>query len=175
MKIISSVIYQPCWRMILCGFLVWTMALSLRAQELSLQAVVTPSTEIVKGGRPVTFAIHGFIEFKSLAKVFPYIEAETQRWKGKISEEGRQQLAQHLLREGIESRVVSMADERPLQALVTHTSEEVRQAIARVKEPLPAGYAEEFLAVQEKWKHSLNGWSASPVICGASAVELVSD
>ena len=131
-----------------------------------MQAVVTPSTEIVKGGRPVTFAIHGFIEFKSLAKVFPYIEAETQRWKGKISEEGRQQLAKHLLREGIESRVVSMADERPLQALVTHTSEELRQAIARVKEPLPEGYAEEFLAVQEKWKHSLNGWSASPVIAG---------
>jgi len=35
-----------------------------------------------------------------------------------------------------------------------------------VKEPVPAGYAEAFLAVQEKWKHSLNCWSASPVIAG---------
>jgi hypothetical protein len=42
----------------------------------------------------------------------------------------------------------------------------LRQAIAGVKEPMPAGYAEEFLAVEEKWKHSLNCWSASPVIAG---------
>lgn len=34
------------------------------AEPLSLQAVVTPSTTIVKDGRPVTFALHGFIEFK---------------------------------------------------------------------------------------------------------------
>jgi hypothetical protein len=139
---------------------------ALMAQEIPLQEVVTPSSMIVKNGEPVKFAIHGFIEFRSLAEVFPYIEAQTQRWKGKISEEERQQLARQLLREGIESRVVSMADERPLQALVTHTSEELRQAIARVKEPVPPGYAEVFAAVQEKWKHSLNCWSASPVIAG---------
>ena len=59
-----------------------------------------------------------------------------------------------------------MLDERPLQALVTHTSEELREAIGRVKEPVPPGYAEAFLAVQEKWKHSVNCWSASPVIAG---------
>jgi hypothetical protein len=140
--------------------------MSLQAQELSLQAVVTPSTVIVKDGRPVTFAIHGFIEFKSLTEVFPYVEAQTQRWKGKISEEERQKLALQLLREGVESRVISMADERPLQALATHTSAELQQAIARVKEPAPAGYAEAFLAVQQKWKHALNCWSASPVIAG---------
>jgi len=140
--------------------------MSLQAQELSLQAVVTPSTVIVKDGRPVTFAIHGFIEFKSLAEVFAYTESQTERWKGRISEEERQNLARQLLREGIESRVVSMADERPLQALVTHSGEELRDAITRVKEPLPPGYAEGFLTVQEKWKKSLNCWSASPVIAG---------
>ena len=59
-----------------------------------------------------------------------------------------------------------MIDERPLEALMTHTTEELRQALARVKEPVPAGYAEEFLTVQEKWKHSLNCWSASPSIPG---------
>ena len=138
----------------------------MRAQEISLQAVVTPSTVIVKDGRPVTFAIHGFIEFRSLAEVFAYIEAQTQRWKGKINEEERRQLARRLLHEGIESRFVSMLDERPLQELVTHTSAELQQAIAHVREPLPPGYAEGFLAVQEKWKHSLNCWSASPVIAG---------
>ena len=141
-------------------------AFPLRAQEVSLRDLVTPSTVIVKNGEPVKFAIHGFIEFKSLAEVFPYIETQTQRWNGRITEEERRQLARQLLREGIESRVISMVDERPLQTLLTHTSEELRQAIANVKEPLPPGYAEAFLAVQEKWKHSLNCWSASPVIAG---------
>jgi hypothetical protein len=153
-------------RAILIGFLILAAVPSLCAQELSLQAVVTPSTVIGKNGEPVKFAIHGFIEFKSLAEVFPYIEAQTQRWKGKISEEERDQLARRLLHEGIESRVVSMMDERPLQAIATHTGEELREAIGKVKEPLPPGYAEEFLAVQGKWKHSLNCWSASPVIAG---------
>jgi hypothetical protein len=153
-------------RAILIGLLILAAVPSLCAQELSLQAVVTPSTVIGKKVGPVKFAIHGFIEFKSLADVFPYIEAQTQRWEGKISEEERDQLARRLLHEGIESRVVSMMDERPLQAIVTHTSEELREAIAKVKEPLPLGYAEEFVAVQEKWRHSLNCWSASPVIAG---------
>jgi hypothetical protein len=139
---------------------------SLRGQELSLQEVVTPSTVIVKNGEPVKFAIHGFIEFRSLAEAFSYIDVQIQRWGGKISEEEKRQLARQLLREGIESRVVSMADERPLQALVTHTSSELRVAISKVKEPLPPDYAEAVLAVQGKWKHSLNCWSASPVIAG---------
>ena len=138
----------------------------LGAQELSLQAVVTPSTILRKDGRPVKFAIHGFIEFNSLAEAFPYIEAQTQRWKGKISEEDQRQLARELLREAVESRVVSMFDERPLEALVTYTSVELQQAIAHVHEPLPPGYEEAFLTVQRKWKHSLNCWSASPSIPG---------
>ena len=166
MKIISSAIHRACQRTILIGFSILTAVSIVRAQELSLQAVVTPSNVIVKDGRPVVFAIHGFIEFKSLAEVFSYIESQSRRWEGKISEEEKRQLGRQLLREGIESRVISMADERALQSLVTHTSEELRQAIARVKKPLPPGYAEEFAAVQEKWKHSLNCWSASPVIAG---------
>jgi hypothetical protein len=155
------------WAIGLILILIWGMGEgSLRAQGVSLQEVVRPSSVIVKDGKPVTFAIHGFIEFRSLAEVFPYVEAQGQRWKGKLSDEETRQLARELLREGIESRAVSMVDERPLQALVTHTSGELRQAIAGVKEPLPPGYEEAFLAVQEKWKHSLNCWSASPVIAG---------
>ncbi len=138
----------------------------LSAQDLSLQALVTPSTIVVKDGHPVTFAIHGFIEFKSLAESFPYIDSQARRWQphGHLTNAERQQLARELLRHAIESRVVSMTDERPLEILLTHTAEEVTQAIARVKEPVPPGYAEAFLAVQERWKHSLNCWSASPSI-----------
>ncbi len=140
----------------------------LCAEAVSLQALVTPSTTIVKDGRPVRFALHGFIEFNSLAELFPYVESQTRRWNvpGGLDEEQRRQLAGELLRRGIESRVISMEDERPLETLVTHTSEELRQALARVNESVPLGYSEAFLAVQEKWKHSLNCWSASPSIPG---------
>ncbi|MGH9496658.1 MAG: hypothetical protein ACRD3B_16785 [Candidatus Sulfotelmatobacter sp.] len=138
------------------------------AQDLSLQAVVTPSTVVLKEGTPVLFAIHGFIEFQSLAEAFPYIESQTQRWKGNSSldDVARQELGMNLVRRAVESRVVSMADERPLELLVTHTTDELKQALAHVKEPTPPGYAEAFLTVQTKWKHSINCWSASPSIAG---------
>ena len=136
----------------------------LSAQQISLQALVSPSTVILKGGQPVTFAIHGFIEFNSLAETFPYIISQTQRWT--LDNTQRQALATELLRRAVESRVVSMQDERPLETLLTYNSEELRQAIAQVKEPLPPGYLDAFLAVQKKWKHSVNCWSASPSISG---------
>ena len=150
----------------------WLSLLALnsfsRAEPVSLQALVTPSTVILKDGHPVTFAVHGFIEFKSLAELFPYIESQTKRWNvpGGLDHEGQTRLAEDLLRRGVESRVVSMEDERPLEALMTHTREELKEALARVKEPVPAGYADSFFAVQEKWKHSLNCWSATPSIPG---------
>ena len=138
------------------------------AQDLSLQKLVTPSTVIFKDGHPVTFAIHAFIEFKSLNDAFPYIQSQSQRWRGSavLDAAARQRLGRQLLHEAIESRVVSMTDERPVELLVTHTTQDVRDAIAMIKEPLPAGYEEAFLNVQEKWKHSLNCWSASPSIPG---------
>jgi len=136
------------------------------AQELSLQELVTPSTVISKDGHPVTFAIHAFIEFNSLKDAFPYIESQAGRWQNSAAFDAaaRQSLRRRLLREAVESRVVSMTDERPLEMLVTHTAQEVKDAIALVKEPLPTGYMEAFLQVQEKWKHSLNCWSAAPSI-----------
>lgn len=145
---------------------VLSVSLPLSAVPISLQALITPSTTIVKDGHPLKFALHGFIEFNSLAEMFPYIESQTRRWnvRGGLDDEQRRLLAGDLLRRGIESRVISMEDERPLETLVTHTSEELLQALALVKEPAPPGYGEAFLAVQEKWKHSLNCWSASPSI-----------
>ena len=154
------------WLMLGAAFTVLSVDPPLRAEAVSLQALVTPSTAIVKDGRPVKFALHGFIDFKSLAELFPYVESQTRRWNvpGGLDEEQRRRLAGELLRHGIESRVISMEDERPLETLITHTREELRQALADVKEPVPPGYGEAFLAVQEKWKHSLNCWSASPSI-----------
>lgn len=136
------------------------------AQPLPLQTLVMPSTVIQKEGHPVPFALHGFIEFKSLTELFLYIETQASRWpeSGDFGKQARLDLRRELLRRGIESRVVSMVDERPLETLVTHTRAQLKEALARVKEPVPDGYAEAFLAVQEKWKHSLNCWSAAPSI-----------
>src|SRR5271165_1152219 len=139
---------------------------TLHAQEISIQALVTPSSVITKDGRPVNFALHGFIEFRSLSELFPYIDSQTHRWPGNpaFDDAKRQQLARELLRRGIESRVVSMTDERPLETLITHTEDELRHALAQVTEPTPVGYAEAFVAVQQKWKHAINCWSAAPSI-----------
>ena len=147
-------------------FVVSTSA--LYGQALSLQSLVTPSSVIRTDGVTVRFAVHGFIEFSSLAELFPYIESQTRRWpgSGSFDDPARQQLGQELLRRGIESRVISMVDERPLETLITHTRAELQQALADVKDPVPPGYAAAFLTVQDKWKHSLNCWSASPSIPG---------
>lgn len=132
------------------------------AQQISLRALVTPSTVIKKDGNTVKFAIHGFIEFNSLAEMFPYVEAQGRHWN--LDESQRQSLMRELVRRGVESRVVSMVDDRPLETIVTHTREELEQALAELKEPVPTGYAEAFLVVQQKWKHSLNCWSAASSI-----------
>jgi hypothetical protein len=153
---------------LLIAFIVTAVTTSLGAESVSLDAMVRPSTIILKDGHPVRFALHGFIEFKSLAELFPYIESQRRRWKSAVGmdDSERERVARDLLRRGIESRIVSMVDERPLEALVTHTADELRQALAHVKEPVPPGYSEAFLVVQAKWKHSLNCWSASPSIPG---------
>jgi hypothetical protein len=136
------------------------------APPLSLQALVTPSTVITKDGHPVTFALHGFIEFGSLSELFPYIDSQARRWPGNPAFDNakRKQVARELLRRGIESRVVSMTDEGPFETLFTHTEDELRRALAQVTEPTPPGYADAFVAVQKKWKHAINCWSAAPSI-----------
>jgi len=139
---------------------------SLHAQEISIQALVTPSTVITKNGHPVKFALHGFIEFGSLSELFPYIDSQAHRWPGNptFDDTQRQQLARELLRRGIESRVVSMTDERAFETLFTHTEDELRSALAQITEPTPVGYADAFVVVQQKWKHAINCWSAAPSI-----------
>jgi hypothetical protein len=161
---VTAMLSRPAFRVVLIAV---AMAVPARAEQLSLQALVIPSTVLLlKNGHPITFALHGFLEFKSLNEMFSYIDSQNRRWRSNvgIDEEQRQAAMRDLLRQGVESRVVSMVDEGPLETLVTHTREDLLTALAAVKEPVPDGYAEAFLAVQEKWKHSLNCWSASPSI-----------
>src|SRR5581483_644759 len=107
-------------------------------QQLTVEDLVRPSTIMTKDGRPVTFAVHGFLEFKSLSELFPYIDSQVKRFDGKVlNDQQRRDLARDLLRRGIESHVISMVDERPLEVLITHTSDELRHAIASVREPVP--------------------------------------
>jgi hypothetical protein len=148
------------------ALLIALVSATLHAQPISLQSLVTPSTVITKDGHPVSFALHAFIEFQSLSQLFPYIDAQTRRWPGNpaFNDSQRQQLARELLRRGIESRVVSMTDERPFETLFTHTEDELRRALAEVTEPTPPGYPDAFVAIQQKWKHAINCWSAAPSI-----------
>ena len=83
------------WLMLAAALIFLSVSLPLCAEAVSLQALVTPTTTIVKDGRPVTFALHGFIEFKSLAELFRYIELQAQRWNvpGGLDDEQQSRLA----------------------------------------------------------------------------------
>src|SRR5205823_10621540 len=114
-----------------CGLVVAVVLITLilrspsRAEQISLDALVSPSTMILKDGRPLTFAVHGFIEFKSIAELFPSIEAQTRRWQ--LDDPQRQGLARGLLRRGIESQVVAIIVERLLEVLITYLTDYFRQ------------------------------------------------
>jgi len=145
------------------------------AKGLTLDDLVTPSAVFVKDGRPVTFALLGQIEFKTLDELFSYIDREAGRWSFP-SAAARQAWGDGLLRRGVESRLVSMTYEKPLELLLTHTREELEAAV--VGRPARTGpiftgkswrldagvYRQALLDVQQRWKTSLNCWSAAPSI-----------
>jgi len=79
------------WKCFGLSLFCMTLRMPIGAQTISLQAIVTPSTVVLKDGRAVTFAVHGFIEFKCLAELFPYIEGQKARWKD-FSETRRESL-----------------------------------------------------------------------------------
>ena len=149
---------------------------SLRAaNDLTLDDLVTPSTVFVKDDRPVTFALLGFIEFRTLEDLFSYIDREAGRWSFPDTA-ARQAFGDRLLRRGVESRLISMAYEKPRELLLTHTREELDRAVmgGRARTApiftgrhwrLDAGvYGQTFLDVQQRWKTSLNCWSAADTI-----------
>ncbi len=144
--------------------------------RLTLSQVVTPASQFVRDGQPVKFALHGFIELSSVDELLSYIDLQAGRWTFP-SPAARQAYAESLLRKGVESRLVSMAYEPPLEALTTHTAQELSTAVDLVHttdDPLiykgqnwqltRQAYRAVLIAIQTRWKSSLNCWSAAPSI-----------
>lgn len=148
------------------------------APRTTLRQLVTPSSRLEAQGRPLRFALHGLIEFDTLADLFAHIDREAGRWRFD-SAAARQAFADDLLRRGVESRVVSMDTELPLELLLTHTRAELDAAVDAVTgggdahvfdgrhwQLTGAVYREAFARVRERWSQSLNCWSASPSMAG---------
>jgi hypothetical protein len=146
------------------------------APRLTLRQLVTPSARVETQGRLIRFALHGLIYFDTLDALFRHIDDEAGRWAFASAAE-RQAFADGLLRRGVESRVVSMETELPLELLLTHTRAEVEAAVTAVTggapvfrgrhwQLAPAVYRDAFARVRERWSRSLNCWSASPSLPG---------
>lgn len=144
------------------------------AKDPTLEDLVAPSTVFVKDGQTVTFALHGLVNFRTLDELFAYIDREAGRWSFPGAA-ARQAFGDGLLRRGVESRLVSMTYEKPVELLVTHTRAELEEAVAaqtargapftgRSWRLDPGVYRQTLLDIQERWKTSLNCWSAAPTI-----------
>ena len=151
---------------------------SLAAAPLTLARLVDPTTRVEINGARVPLALHALIRFDTLADLFTYIDNQAGRWTFTTSQE-RQGYGDDLLRRGVESRIVSMQTELPLEILLTHTRAEVSAAVAALRTsqtPLifkgrhwaasMATYRDAFLRVRDRWSTSLNCWSASPSMAG---------
>ena len=98
------------------------------APRLTLAQLVTPASRVESQGRLVRFALHGLVFFDTLTDLFRHIDGEAGRWRFE-SAAARQAFADDLMRRGIESRVVSMETELPLELLLTHTRGELDAAV----------------------------------------------
>ncbi|CAN5544245.1 hypothetical protein BH23ACI1_BH23ACI1_26810 [soil metagenome] len=148
------------------------------APRLTLRRLVDPGSRIEVQGRPITFALHGLIRFDTLADLFRYIDAEAGRWTFDSPAE-RAAFAGRLMRRGVESRIVSMETELPLEVILTHTRGELERAVASLV-TADAGmvftgrhwqltsddYRDALLGIRNRWAAGLNCWSASPSIAG---------
>jgi hypothetical protein len=148
------------------------------ARPLTLARLADPATRVEIDGRLVTFAVRGLVRFDTLADLFTFIDGEAGRWSFPTATE-RQAFGDDLLRRGVESRIVSMATELPLELVLTHTAGEVAAAVEAVRPgdapvvfkgrhwqlTMPV-YREAFLRVRERWSTSLNCWSASSSMAG---------
>jgi hypothetical protein len=146
--------------------------------RLTLQRLVDPATRVEVDGRVVSFALLGLIRFETVVDLFQHIDRETGRWRFATSAE-RQAFGDDLLRRGVESRIVSMETELPLEILLTHTQAEIERAVAAVRtSDAPAvfrgrhwqvsveAYRDAFVRVRDRWQKSLNCWSRAPSIPG---------
>jgi hypothetical protein len=139
----------------------------------TLRQLLTPASRLEVQGRALRFALHGLVEFDTLEELFGYIDGEAGRWRFE-SPAARQAFADDLLRRGVESRVVSMETELPLELLLTHTAAEIDAAVRAVaggdETRIFSGrhwqlsgrvYREAFVRVRDRWSRSLNCWSAA--------------
>ena len=145
---------------------------------LTLARLVDPATRVEVNGQLVQFALHGLVRFDALADLFAYIDEQSGRWTFATARE-RQRFADDLLQRGVESRIVSMQTELPLEIVLTHTRSEVAAAVdalhtkdaglifnGRHWQASLETYREAFLRVRDRWSTSLNCWSASPSMAG---------
>ncbi|MBA2301518.1 MAG: hypothetical protein H0W08_02670 [Acidobacteria bacterium] len=148
------------------------------AVPLTLKRLVDPATRVEVNGRLIQFALNGFVRFETMADLFTYIDAQAGRWTFATAQE-RQAFGDNLLQRGVESRIVSMETELPLEIVLTHTRSEVGAAIDALgsadktvlfkglnwQASLPT-YRAAFLRVRDRWSTSLNCWSASSSAAG---------
>lgn len=148
------------------------------APPLTLARLADPSTRVEVNGRLVQVALYGLIRFDSLADVFAYIDDQAGRWTFANPQE-RQAFGDALLHRAVESRIVSMQTELPLEILLTHTRDDVGAAVdkrytggttlvfnGRHWQASLKTYREAFLRVRDRWSTSLNCWSAASSIAG---------
>ena len=148
------------------------------AVPLTLARRVDPATRVEVNGRRVRFALHGFVRFETLADLFTYIDEQAGRWTFATAQE-RQAFGDNLLQRGVESRIVSMETELPLEIVLTHTRSEVGAAVDGLHTADPSlvfrgrnwqasvqTYRAAFLRVRDRWSTSLNCWSASSSVAG---------
>ena len=143
--------------------------------RLTLQRLVDPTTRVEVDGRIVRFALHALIRFETLEDLFQYIDRESGRWEFTRTA-ARQAFGDNLLRRGVESRIVSMETELPLEIILTHTRAEIERALAALPtrdavvfrgrnwQARAETYRQAFLGVRDRWSQSLNCWSAASSI-----------
>jgi len=157
-------------------FLLMAAPTASQESRLTLQALVDPSTVFFQDGQMVRFAVHGFVQFQNLEGLFAYIDLQAGRWQFTAPKD-REDFASDLLYRGMQSRMISMEYEKPLEILQTHTARELSAAVGELRtrfEPFiykgahwqltSDQYRSNFLKLQQHWKTSLNCWSASPSI-----------
>ena len=148
------------------------------AAPLTLIRLVDPATRVEVNGQTVPFALHGFVRFETLNDLFIYIDEQAGRWTFPTAQ-ARQAFGDDLLQRGVESRIVSMQTELPLEIVLTHTRREVAAAVDALHTADPAvvftgrhwrasmpAYRAAFLRVRDRWSTSLNCWSASSSVAG---------
>lgn len=148
------------------------------ALPLTLQRLVDPSTRLARASEAIQFSLLAAVRFERLNDLFEHIDREAGRWQFRTTAE-QQAFGDGLFARGVESRIVSMDTELPLEVLLAHTGDDLDRALADVRTsaaPLvfkgrhwsldESTYRAAFHRIRERWRTSLNCWSASSSLAG---------